>query len=276
MFIRKVIKGQIVVAVLVFGITAAGMPTRGQAFLNGDPLGGVTTVELARPNASGEEIFAELVKQNERRNVALREYSAERTYAVTNLQGKVHAREIVRMEYIAPDTKTFVKTSEEGSKLIRHMVLNRLMDSESSAAAGKDHHDSAITPANYIFTLLGEEQVGAHHCYVVEALPKRKDKYLFAGKVWIDSRDFAVVRIAGHPAKELSFWITRADFVRQYEKVGDFWLPFKDETFVDVKMYGKKIFTIEHRIATVNGANTAAPVAQAPNAVLTSASPKSD
>jgi len=276
MFIRRVMKGQIVVAVLVFGITAAGLRTHGQSTFNGDALGGGATVELARPSASGDEIFAELLKQNERRNVALREYSAERTYAVTNLQGKVHAREIVQMEYIAPDKKTFVKTAEEGSKLIRHMVLNRLMESETSAAAGKDHHDSAITPANYSFTYLGEEQVGAHHCYVVEALPRRKDKYLFAGKVWIDSRDFAVVRIAGHPAKELSFWITRADFVRQYEKVGDFWLPAKDETFVDVKMYGKKVFTIEHRIATVNGANTAASVAQDPNAALTTESPKSD
>ncbi len=276
MFIRKVMKGRLAVAVVVFGIAAAGMRTHAQSILNGDVLGGVTTVELPRPDASGDEIFAELLKQNERRNAALREYSAERTYAVTNLQGKVHAREIVRMEYIAPDKKTFVKTSEEGSKLIRHMVLNRLMESESSAAGGKDHHDSAITPANYTFTLLGEEQVGAHHCYVVEALPRRKDKYLFAGKVWIDSRDFAVVRIAGHPAKELSFWITRADFVRQYEKVGDFWLPFKDETFVDVKVYGKKIFTIEHHIATVNGANTAASVAQDPNAALTTESPKSD
>jgi len=29
----------------------------------------------------------------------------------------------------------------------------------------------------------------------------------------IDTQDFAVVRIAGHPQKKLSFWIERADFV---------------------------------------------------------------
>ena len=206
------------------------------------------------------------MKHNELRSAQLQEYTAVRTYSVKDLSGKVHASETVRMKYVAPDKKTFVAIAEEGSGLVRHMVLNRLIESESSAAAGKEHHDSSITPANYTFTMLGEEDLGAHHCYVVEALPKRKDKYLFEGKVWIDSGEFAIVRIAGHPAKKLSFWITRADFVRQYEKFGDFWLPAKDETMVDVRLYGKKILLIEHHIDTVNGVMNTAATAQNPSA----------
>ena len=46
---------------------------------------------------------------------------------------------------------------------------------------------------------------GVYHCYVPRATPKRVDKYLFPGKVWIDSQDLAVVRIEGHPAANLSF-----------------------------------------------------------------------
>ncbi len=176
---------------------------------------------------------------------------------MTNLSGKVHARETVRMEYHAPDKKRFVTASEEGSYLVRHLVLKRLIDSETSAAVGKEHRDSSITPANFSLRLLGQEQVGPRNCYVVEAIPKRQDKYLFAGKIWIDDRDFAIVKIAGHPAKKLSFWITRAEFERQYEKIGDFWLPVKDETLVDVRVYGKKILTIEHHIEMVNGVKSA-------------------
>jgi hypothetical protein len=52
--------------------------------------------------------------------------------------------------------------------------------------------------------------------------PKRVDKYLFEGKVWVDQQDFAVVRIEGRPAAKLSFWIKRAEFVRQYQKVDGF------------------------------------------------------
>ena len=68
----------------------------------------------------------------------------------------------------------------------------------------------------------------------MHATPTRKDKYLFDGKVWIDAQDYAVVQIVGHPAKKLSVWVDKADFVRRYQKIGDFWLPLKDETSVHV------------------------------------------
>jgi hypothetical protein len=79
------------------------------------------------------------------------------------------------------------------------------------------------------------------------------DKCLFEGKIWIDIQDFAIVRIAGHPAKKLSFWIERANFVREYQKIDEFWLPRRDETFVQVRLYGEKILAIDHQDYTVNG-----------------------
>jgi hypothetical protein len=255
-------RGCVLAALLVVGITAAGVPACGQSAQKGEPLTLPEPLQPSQPSASGDQIFADLVMHNELRSAGLRQYSAIRTYAVTDLGGKVHAKETVRMEYIAPDKKTFVTIAEEGSGLIRRLVLNRLMESEISAAAGQEHHDSSITPANYTFHVIGEEDLGIHHCFVVEALPKRKDKYLFEGEIWIDSSEFAVVKIAGHPAKKLSFWITRADFVRQYEKIGDFWLPARDETFVDVKLYGRKILSIEHHTNSVNGVTSTALVRQ--------------
>jgi hypothetical protein len=104
--------------------------------------------------------------------------------------------------------------------------------------------------------LLGEQQVGPYRCFVAEVRPKRKDKYLFEGKLWIDVEDYSVVRIEGHPAKQLSFWIQRADFVRQYQKIDGFWLPQKDQTLVQVRLYGKKVLTIDHREYVVNAGQT--------------------
>src|SRR5580700_1569210 len=245
MQILRTTKVRLLAVLLVVGINGVSIPTVGQTSPGSEPLVSAPAPSL-QPSASGDRIFADLVKHNELRNAGLREYSAVRTYAVTDPNGKVHAKETVRMEYVAPDKKTFVTIAEEGSGVIRSLVLKRLMESEISAAAGQEHHDSSITPANYTFHVLGEEDLGVHHCIVVDALPRRKDKYLFEGKVWIDSSDFAVVKIAGHPARKLSFWITRADFVREYEKIGDFWLPAKDETLVDVRVYGRKILSIEH------------------------------
>ena len=214
-------------------------------------------IEPLSPGVTESQVLTELAARNEGRRAALHDYSVLRTYQVIDLKGKVHAEEIGRMEFFSPDKKAFTVTSESGSGLVRHMALNALINSEIEAAAGKEHHDSAISTDNYSLNLLGEQQVGPYRCFVAEAVPKRKDKYLFEGRVWIDVNDYSVVRIEGHPAKKLSFWIQRADFVRQYQKIEGFWLPQKDQTLVQVRLYGKKVLTIDHRDYVVNaGQNT--------------------
>src|SRR5258707_13712637 len=203
-------------------------------------------------SVTGDDIIARMLELNRLRNEKLQRYSAVRTYVIRNLEGKLAAQAVVRDDYEAPDKKTFNKTSEKGSGIVRHLVFDRLIQSEGETSAGREHHSSAITAANYTFLLEGEEEVGPYHCFVLEATPKRKDKYLFEGKIWIDVEDFAVVKIAGHPAKKPSFWINRADFVRQFQRIDGFWLPFRDETVVEVKIYGKKMFTIDHQEYVIN------------------------
>ena len=211
-----------------------------------------TQLDPPTPGISGSDIFRELLQHNDTRNSELKQYSAIRTYEVTNTRGKLYARQIVQLDYRAPDIKMFMTTLEEGSGLVRHMVFKRLIESETETAAGKEQHDSSITPANYSFELLGEQQVGPYYCFVIQATPKRQDKYLFEGTIWIDVRDVAIAKIAGHPAKKPSFWIERADFIRQYQKIGQFWLPLKDETVVHVRLNGIKILTIDHGEYAVN------------------------
>src|SRR5467141_3390826 len=204
---------------------------------------------------TGDDIIGKMLERNRLRNEQLQRYSAVRTYEIRNLEGKVAAQAVVRVDYEAPGKKTFNKTSEKGSGIVRHLVFDRLMQSEGETSSGREHHDSAITTANYEFKLAGEQEIGPYHCLVLEATPKRKDKYLFEGTIWVDAEDFAVVKIAGHPAKKPSFWINRADFVRQYQRIDGFWLPFRDETSVEVKIYGRRVFTVDHRQYVVNPAN---------------------
>jgi hypothetical protein len=225
-------------------------------------------VEPLGPGATESLVLAELAAHNEQRRTALHDYSVQRTYQVIDLKGKVHAKKSGRMEFLSPDKKTFTVASESGSGLVRNMALNQLIKSEIETAAGKEHHDSAISADNYSLNLLGEQQVGPYRCFVAEVLPKRKDKYLFEGKLWIDVEDYSVVRIEGHPAKKLSFWIERADFVRQYQKIDGFWLPQKDQTLVQVRLYGKKVLTIDHRDYVVNAGQSKDARAIVPEAAI--------
>ncbi len=223
-----------------------------------DPPTVTSPVEPAAPGMTGESVFRGLVEHSKLRDAALRKYTVLRTYQLSNDHGHVYAQETVQMKFNAPGTKSFSPKSAEGSWLIRKLVFRGLMDSEIKTAGGEGHRRSAIAPSNYTFQLLGEQQVGVYRCYVVQAIPKRKGKYLFKGKIWISMPDYGIVGIEGSPDRKLSFWINKASFVRRYEKVGEFWLPQSDRTVVDVKVVGERIFSIRHWNYDINRPNTSA------------------
>ncbi len=246
---------KLVAVIFVSGVASIASVAQGQSYASETAEVGARLTDGAPVSLTSDEIVAKMLERNRLRNEQLRRYSAVRTYEIRNLEGKLAAQAVVRVDYEAPDKKTFNKASEKGSGIVRHLVFDRLIQSESETSAGREHHDSAITSANYTFVLAGEEEVGPYHCFVLEATPKRKDKYLFEGKIWIDTEDFAVAKIAGHPAKKPSFWVNRADFVRQYQRIDGFWFPYRDETSVEVKMYGRRVFTVDHQQYVVNPAN---------------------
>jgi outer membrane lipoprotein-sorting protein len=246
---------ELVVVAFILGVALAAPLAEGQDAAGRTGREMALSSDRAPVGLSGDDVIAQMLQRNLLRKQQLQHYSAIRTYEIRNLEGKVAAQAVVRVEYRAPDQKTFSKTSEKGSSIVRHLVFDRLIQSESETSSGREHHNSEIATANYTFTLAGEEKVGPYHSFVLEAIPKRKDKYLFEGKIWIDAEDFAIVKIAGHPAKRPSFWINRADFIRQYQRIDGFWLPCRDETYVDVKMYGHRVFTVDHQQYVIDPVN---------------------
>lgn len=90
---------------------------------------------------TGDELFRKVLEHNRRREVRLQQYWAVRNYDVSSDKGKVYAEEVVRVEYQAPDHKTFVTESEKGSTLVRDLVLKRLIESESETSTGRSHRD---------------------------------------------------------------------------------------------------------------------------------------
>jgi hypothetical protein len=235
-------------------VTASGVAATSPRNQEGTDSQVLGPLEPLRSAVTGNVILAELVAHNERRSGALLEYTAVKRHQVIDSRGGMYAEEIAHIEYYAPDKKTSVVTSENGWGPVGHFTLDYLIASEIEATVGGEDGDSSITPANYKLDPLGEQQVGAFHCFVVRAIPKRKEKDLFQGKIWIDAQDYAIVRIEGHPVKRPSFWIASEDYVRQYRKIDGFWLPQKDETLVHVRLYGTKLLTVDHWNYVVNHA----------------------
>jgi hypothetical protein len=82
--------------------------------------------------------------------------------------------------------------------------------------------------------------------YAIDIVPKRREERLFAGRIWIDAEDYALVRAEGKPAKNPSFWTRSVHFVHKYQKRGPFWFPVSTESVTEVRIFGSTRVTIDY------------------------------
>ena len=218
--------------------------------------------DAAAAQAVTSEIVQRLVAENEQRSRDLRAYTARRHYhvAYTGFPHPAEADMVVDAVCSGPNSKQFDVVSESGSRLLLDHVLKKLLKTEQDDA--QHRADSALTPANYTFSLVGTEQEGGRLLYVLSVAPIVPRSLLYRGKIWVDARDYAVVKVEAHPARNPSFWIRDTEINREYAKAGDFWLPRDDRSETKVRLGGRAVLTIEYddyRVAA------AAPLAPSPD-----------
>ncbi|MBI4461291.1 MAG: hypothetical protein HY653_00140 [Acidobacteria bacterium] len=194
---------------------------------------------------SADELIARLQRQNRDREERLESYTVRRIYRVANEVSEKRAEVEVEMRFHSPDQMEFEIQRQTGSKFLVGRVIKRMMEAEEEALTPENKRRSALTAANYEFTLLGPEQVGKRRTYRLGIKPRREDTYLLEGSVWIDAEDFALVRAEGEPSKRPSFWTRQVDIVRTYRKVGPFWLPDRLENITEVLLFGRTTVGIE-------------------------------
>jgi hypothetical protein len=166
-----------------------------------------------------------------------RQYEVTREYKVFHGDDKQPASEVTaQIEFIPPDVWTYKVTQARGNRSGEKMVLE-LLEREKEAA--KQGHSNNITRANYDFVFLRRENFGAVPEFVLGIVPKRKDKYLLRGKIWINASTFRVRRIEGVPAKSPSFWIKNIHITLQFAQFGGMWVPVTFDAFGTVRFFGQ-------------------------------------
>ncbi len=206
-------------------------------------------VKSAVPPMTLSQVVDTLVARNVERARDLRSYEGRRTYSVVyrGFPDDLNATMVVDVNYEAPDTKQFKITSQSGPKWLVDRVLKRLVKSETDAQRDQTRRAVDLNQTNYTFSDL-EYQPAADGCsYVVTVEPRKPNKYLYRGKIWINDRDFAVCRIQAQPAKNPSFWITSTSIAQTYEKMGEFWLPQKNKSVSSIRLGGRATLTIQYQ-----------------------------
>jgi hypothetical protein len=195
------------------------------------------------------QIVKKLQEKNAERAAALVQYEATRTYRMrySGFPSDRDAEMVVRMAYQAPSSKSFKVISQTGSKFIADHVFKKLLDGEQEAGDEENRRHTALSAENYDFTLAGYESAPNGGQYVLNLVPRTKNRFLYRGKIWVDAKDFAVVKIKGEPAKNPSVWIKKTDVEHIYVKVGDFWLPSANHTESVIRLGGVANLSIEYK-----------------------------
>lgn len=224
---------------------------------------GIAQQPAASAPQTAEQIMSRVAAMNEQRASKLESYTSIRAYHLEShgLVSKT-ADMVIRADYRAPDQKQFTIVSESGSGSVRNRVFRRLLHAELESMQPANQQQSALTAENYVFQLVSEEETGDGDFFVIEAQPRNKNQFLFAGRIWVDARDFAVTKVEGQPAVNPSWWTLRTDFTRAYQRVGEFWLPESNSSITKVRMFGTATLTINYREyqITQTGDETNAPV----------------
>jgi outer membrane lipoprotein-sorting protein len=198
---------------------------------------------------TADQVAKNLEERNEQRAAALHEFSSRRVYRIQyhGFPGDRDAQMVVDVTYRAPNVKQFKIVSESGSTFVLDHIFRKLMESEQEFIEDQNREQNALTRENYQFTLAGYEVTSAGAEYVLDISPKKKAKFLYRGKIWVDAKDFAVVRLEAQPMQTPSIWIKKTKIEHRYEDVNGFWLPAADRTQSEIRLGGEANLSIDYQ-----------------------------
>ena len=203
-------------------------------------------VEGSPGNVSATQIAEQMRSHNQAQTEALKHYITLRHYMVEyrGFSATIAARMDLEVNYDSVTGKTFRIVSLTGSNLLCNKVLKRAIESEKEAA--QDKRSTALTTDNYRFQLAGSESLDGRPAYILDVEPLTPSKFLYRGKVWVDAADFMVVKMETEPAKNPSFWISRALIHYTGAQTDGFWLPHEVRSETKVRIGGTAVMTIDY------------------------------
>ena len=204
---------------------------------------------IVGPPLNLSQVLDYLVERNVERADALQRYQGKRLYSLeyTGFPTSLHAEMVVDMVYDAPATKEFRIISQSGSQWVIEKILKRLLEAEMESMSEENRSRVLLNSSNYQFSGLELRNTGDNCSYSVAVEPKIPSKLLYRGRIWVDSKDFAVCRIEAEPSKSPSFWIKKTEIRHSYLKIGDFWLPSKNESISTIRGGGRAVLTIKYQ-----------------------------
>ena len=158
----------------------------------------------------------------------------------------------------APETGfRYEVTAEGGSEYIRTNVLRAVLEGEQEAVERGEIGRSSLGQENYTFQAAGVDDDGLAN---VLLSPRRKERSLVSGKMFLQPDDGSLVRVQGVLAKSPSFWIKNVEIVRSYARVEGAVVPVSLESNAHVRFLGSATLRMTYVYSHIDGRHIGASV----------------
>lgn len=153
-------------------------------------------------------------------------------------------------EYSPANGFHYEVTGEGGSEHIRTKVLRAVLEGEQETIARGETERSSLCRANYAFQPGGIDESGLANIILS---PRRKERILVEGTMFLQPDDGRLVRLEGQLAKSPSFWIKNVDIVRRYDRIAGVVVPIAMEATAQMRFLGSATLRMTYQYSEIDG-----------------------
>lgn len=183
------------------------------------------------------------------KDAALRSYRAYRVLEAGTRGGKIRGRLCACTELEPAGNFTYSVVREDGSELVRRLVLHAALEAERSFIASGEIEKGALSRANYDFAAGGGDGTGLIR---IAMKPRRQDTLLVDGSMLLRPEDADLVRVEGLLSKRPSFWTRRVEVVRQYARIDGIRVPVSMQSTAQILFVGTSLFSMTYDYQSIN------------------------
>jgi hypothetical protein len=154
----------------------------------------------------------------------------------------------IHTTYARETGKSYQILAEDGSHILRSAVFSPLLDNEKRINLPGNVEASWLISANYEMHLQpgGPQPLNGRLCYALTIHPRQKAPNLIEGTIWVDARDYSIVKIQGRGSRSASWVAAPSEVVRVYEPIDGFAMATHAKAVTESDLLGPTTITIDY------------------------------
>jgi len=208
-------------------------------------ISGAAVADSAQVNQPDVNAIVSKIEQVQLENRArLVPYTVTRRYELSGKAAESSSSAVVAdISFDPPYQKTYdIKYSDGGRA---EKVVEKILSREAEYA--RNGKKISFSRDDYTFCYLGQGALDGKPYLLLGLTPKRQDKDLLKGRIYVDPSSYQIRRFEGEPAKSPSWWLKDVQLVTDYAQVGPMWLQTSSKGSAEVRWFGTHVMTADRK-----------------------------